>query len=149
MRETDQSPKAAEEATAPGIDLSRAPAVVEPSAEEVEVEALPAQDAAELASAWDAICAEIRSRIQPELFETWFRRAALVELREDVVAIAVQNAFARDWLERYHRSVIEESVQASLGRSVAVELRVDLTIPLNPKFHHPMPQIECLLAFAK
>ena len=27
-------------------------------------------------------------RIQPELFETWFRRAALVELREDVVAVA-------------------------------------------------------------
>ena len=135
MRETDQSPKAAEEAPAPGIDLARAPAVAEASAEEVAPLALSAQDPAELAAAWDAICAEIRSRIQPELFETWFRRAALVELREDAVALAVQNAFARDWLERYHRSVIEESVQASLGRPATVELRVDPELALPPRTH--------------
>ena len=135
MRETDQSPKAAEEATAPGIDLGRTPAVVDAPSEELESPPLAAQDPAELATAWDAICAEIRSRIQPELFETWFRRAALVELREDAVAVAVQNAFARDWLERYHRSVIEESVQASLGHPAVVELRVDPELALPPREH--------------
>jgi chromosomal replication initiator protein len=135
MRETDQSPKAAEEATAQGTDLARNSPVIEASPEGVEPATLPAQDPAELAAAWDALCAEIRSRIQPELFETWFRRAALVELREDTVAIAVQNAFARDWLERYHRGVIEESAQASLGRPAAVELRVDPELALPPREH--------------
>jgi len=80
---------------------------------------------ADLAATWQEVSSGIRRRIQPELFETWFRRAALVSLSENSVAIAVQNAFARDWLERYHRAVIEESVREALGDAFSVELRID------------------------
>jgi chromosomal replication initiator protein len=89
-----------------------------------------AQKQGDLAATWQGIISEIRSRIQPEIFETWFRRAALVAHEESTVAIAVQNAFARDWLERYHRAVIEESVQEALGGSFSVELRVDPELAL-------------------
>jgi chromosomal replication initiator protein len=104
----------------------------------VGIEAVPpapasgesAQKQGDLAATWQGIISEIRSRIQPEIFETWFRRAALVAHEESTVAIAVQNAFARDWLERYHRAVIEESVQEALGGSFSVELRVDPELAL-------------------
>jgi len=131
MREADQSPNTAEQAPLQGVD--REPTTGKAAVESADASAQPLQNAAELAPTWEAICAEIRSRIQPELFETWFRRAALAELREDLVAVAVQNAFARDWLERYHRSVIEESVHASIGRHASVELRVDPELALPPR----------------
>jgi len=135
MRKTDQAPQAAEPASPPGSAVDREPARAEPTTEAeapAAAEATPA-DVAALSAAWEAICSEIRQRIQPELFETWFRRAALVELSEDAVSIAVQNAFTRDWLERYHRGVIEESVRESLGRSAAVELTVDPELTLPPR----------------
>jgi len=138
MRETDQAPQTAEEASAPGAVVGPQSAAHEAKPEE---RGAPTADRAELASAWEAICAEIRSRIQPELFETWFRRAALVELRDDLVAVAVQNAFARDWLERYHRGVIEESVQESLGRAATVELRVDPELALPPRTHEEPEEV--------
>ena len=132
MRETDHAPQPAEMAPSPGVVVDHTPSSDEAREEPVAADA-SAPDDARLTSAWQAICSEIRRRIQPELFETWFRRAALVELREDVVAVAVQNAFARDWLERYHRGVLEESVRESLGRAVSVELRVDPELALPPR----------------
>ena len=126
MREANQSPQVAETGSIQGIEGVPASAAPETSP--------PAEGAdAAIDAAWQAVRAEIRRRIQPELFETWFRRAALVELGDTVAAVAVQNAFARDWLERYHRSVIEESVEEALGRPLAVELRVDPELALPPK----------------
>jgi chromosomal replication initiator protein len=115
MRKTTPSPNAANTAAIVGIEA------VQP----VPASGESAQKQSDLAATWQGIISEIRSRIQPEIFETWFRRAALVSHEESSVAIAVQNAFARDWLERYHRAVIEESVQEALGGSFSVELRVD------------------------
>jgi chromosomal replication initiator protein len=120
MRKTTPSPNAANTAAIVGIEaVPPAPASGE-----------SAQKQGDLAATWQGIISEIRSRIQPEIFETWFRRAALVAHEESTVAIAVQNAFARDWLERYHRAVIEESVQEALGGSFSVELRVDPELAL-------------------
>jgi len=120
MRKTTPSPNAANTAAIVGIEaVHPAPASGE-----------SAQKQGDLAATWQGIISEIRSRIQPEIFETWFRRAALVAHEESTVAIAVQNAFARDWLERYHRAVIEESVQEALGGSFSVELRVDPELAL-------------------
>jgi len=139
MRETDHAPQTAETTPNPEIDADSgslgAVGADEASNDGPDVaavtEASPVDDAA-LAATWQAISSEIRQRIQPELFETWFRRAALVEIREEAVAVAVQNAFTRDWLERYHRGVLEESTREALGRSVSVELRVDPELALPP-----------------
>ena len=120
MRETSPSPKVQDLAAIAGVDVVR----------EVPGDSTNEPQSADLAAVWQELSSGIRRRIQPELFETWFRRAALVSLGENSVAIAVQNAFARDWLERYHRAVIEEAVREALGDAFSVELRIDPELAL-------------------
>ena len=120
MRETSPSPKVQDLAAIAGVDAVR----------EVPGDSTNEPQSADLAAVWQELSSGIRRRIQPELFETWFRRAALVSLGENSVAIAVQNAFARDWLERYHRAVIEASVREALGDAFSVERRIDPELAL-------------------
>jgi chromosomal replication initiator protein len=84
--------------------------------------ALPAGAHAEV---WKKIQAAVRERVQPEQFETWFRRAALHRVQEETVCIAVQNSFSRDWLQTYYQATIEDAVSASLGSPRRVEFHVD------------------------
>ena len=77
------------------------------------------------AEVWKKIQAAVRERVQPEQFETWFRRAALHRVQEETVCIAVQNSFSRDWLQTYYQATIEDAVSASLGSPRRVEFHVD------------------------
>jgi len=94
--------------------------------------AVPALDRRQLTDVWRQLRTVIRQRIQPEQFETWFRRADLVRVDQDQLCIAVQNAFSRDWLRSYYREVIEESAQKVLSRKLRIEFDVDpeLTAPV-------------------
>ena len=85
----------------------------------------PTLDRRQLTDVWRQLRAVIRQRIQPEQFETWFRRADLVRVEQDQLCIAVQNAFSRDWLRSYYREVIEESAQKVLSRKLRIEFDVD------------------------
>ncbi len=85
----------------------------------------PALDRRQLTDVWRQLRTVIRQRIQPEQFETWFRRADLVRVDQDQLCIAVQNAFSRDWLRSYYREVIEESAQKVLSRKLRIEFDVD------------------------
>tara|TARA_R110002095_G_scaffold2495_7_gene10250 strand:- start:172 stop:1800 length:1629 start_codon:yes stop_codon:yes gene_type:complete len=67
----------------------------------------------------------IAKRVQPEQYETWFRRSALVRIDQDQVVLAVQNGFARDWLENYYLRILENAVFAVLDRRLPVRLIVD------------------------
>ncbi|MEZ5975048.1 MAG: DnaA/Hda family protein [Planctomycetota bacterium] len=74
---------------------------------------------------WNTLLAAIRSRMQPEQFATWFSRAALIRLDDEVAEIAVLNDFARDWIQAYHRSAIEAAVQEVIGTPRRLKLTVD------------------------
>ena len=78
-----------------------------------------------LGDLWRALQNAIRSRVQPEQFETWFRRATLVHADAEQVRIAVQNGFTRDWLLSYYRDVLDQAVSTTLGAPRRVELVVD------------------------
>ncbi len=73
-------------------------------------------------------------RVQPEQFETWFRRARLVDVNGRSVVLAVQNNFAREWLQSYYLETIESAVHAVLGVERTVEITVDpeLTVARSP-----------------
>jgi len=84
-----------------------------------------------LDSKWRDLQDAIRARIQREQFETWFRRAALKRADDECVCIAVQNGFAREWLQNYYRSVLEEAVECVLGAGLRVEIEVDPELTVN------------------
>ncbi len=86
-----------------------------------------------LGELWLQLREAIRKRVQPEQFETWFRRAALTRVDGDIVVIAVQNGFARDWLASYYSEGTEQAIQAVLGVRRRVEFRVDPELTLREK----------------
>ena len=79
----------------------------------------------DLAEASAHLSEAIAKRVQPEQYETWFRRSALVRIDDDAVVLAVQNGFARDWLENYYLRIVENAVQAVLDRRLPVRIVVD------------------------
>ncbi|MFT7485023.1 MAG: chromosomal replication initiator protein [Candidatus Paceibacteria bacterium] len=96
----------------------------------------------QLADVWQELRSSIRARIQPEQFETWFRRAALESLTDTTVCIAVQNAFSRDWLNSYYREVIEEATHKLLSKKLKVELSVDPELTASSSFADPVAEPE-------
>ena len=87
------------------------------------------EQTATLGQLWSTLQGAIRKRIEPEQFETWFRRAALSHVDDQAVRLAVQNAFSRDWLNANYKDVIEQAVRSTLGpRRVEVEVDAELTL---------------------
>jgi len=103
---------------------------------------LPTSLPASLDDTWRAIQAEVRARVQPEQFETWFRRAALVHADDETVRLALQNGFSRDWLNSYYRGVIEEAVALVLQGPRQVEFVVDPELVAAPAPRAPRPAAE-------
>jgi chromosomal replication initiator protein len=81
---------------------------------------------------WRALQSAVRARVQPEQFETWFRRAALAHVDDTVLRIAVQNGFTRDWLTSYYRGIIDQAVQQVLGGPRTVEFTIDPELLARP-----------------
>ena len=81
--------------------------------------------AAELHEPWQRILAVLRANIRREQFETWFRRAALVQLDAEHMTVAVHNGFARGWLLDYYKGELATAVEKALGTARTIEIRVD------------------------
>jgi chromosomal replication initiator protein len=92
-------------------------------------------NAQQLTEVWRELRTSIRKRIQPEQYETWFRRADLERVDADSICIAVQNGFSRDWLRTYYREVIEDSAQRVLARRVRAEFSVNPELTIASTTH--------------
>jgi chromosomal replication initiator protein len=86
-------------------------------------ESPPAGDDAQ--QAWRAILTALRTTVQREQFETWFRRSALVRCDDEELVIAVQNSFSRDWMRSYYQAPIEGAARSVLGGPRRVTIEVD------------------------
>ena len=88
-------------------------------------------DPAPLEAAWARLQTALQREIQPEQFETWFRRAAIARLDETHLCLAVHNGFARDWLQKYYDQEIRRAAEGAFGRPLKIDLAVDpeLTLP--------------------
>jgi chromosomal replication initiation ATPase DnaA len=111
-------PRELEQQDAHAANGSAAP----PATPDVSAAPEPGDD---LPACWERIQAEVQSRVKKEQFETWFRRAALRDAIDGTLAIAVQNTFARDWLNGNYREQIGQAVHAVLGTDWSFELVVD------------------------
>ena len=96
----------------------------------------PRPDAEALTDLWAQVQDALKKRVQPEQFETWFRRAHLTRVEGDVVGLAVLNNFAREWLENYYLETLENAVHAVLG----VRRRIEITV--DPELTVPPPQLQ-------
>jgi len=73
---------------------------------------------------WEAALAELQLQMTKATFDTWVKNTEALECEGDVYVIGVASGFARDWLDRRLRSVVERVLASVLERPVEVEFRV-------------------------
>ena len=86
-----------------------------------------------LAEAWKLLQGAIRERVKKEQYETWFRRAALIQADANCVRLAVQNTFARDWLKANYSAELSAAVLAAFGEHLTVEFVVDAELTVSER----------------
>lgn len=83
---------------------------------------------ADATEVWGDVLAVVRSQLNTPTFKTWFEHTAPVELVDDTLYIAVQNEFARDWLDSRYSGLLRSTLCDVMGRQVALVF----TVPPNP-----------------
>jgi chromosomal replication initiator protein len=73
---------------------------------------------------WERALERIQSNISSQTFDTWFRSLGPLEFDGSALVLEVPSQFYVDWLDQHYRPVIESSVAAAAGRSVAVSFHV-------------------------
>jgi chromosomal replication initiator protein len=75
----------------------------------------------QLATTWDRIDAELRSRVPEAAYETWLVPLAPVAERDDVLIVSAP-AQTRRWIEERYLRLLRKAARRATGRPVAVEL---------------------------
>ena len=88
-------------------------------------------EADHLARTWDTVTRALLTHIRPEAFQTWFRRSALVRCDDQVLAFAVQNDFARNWILNNYLDEMGAAAREVFGapRQIVVEVDAELVRP--------------------
>ncbi|TDB38095.1 MAG: chromosomal replication initiator protein DnaA [Actinobacteria bacterium] len=79
------------------------------------------QDVQEL---WDETLAVVRNELNTPTFKTWFENTSPLGVVDETLIIAVQNEFARDWLESRYSGLLSSALAQVLGHPMSVAFEV-------------------------
>lgn len=74
---------------------------------------------------WSDVLGVVRSELNTPTFKTWFEHTTPLDIIEDRFVVAVQNEFARDWLESRYSALLHTALRTVTG----VALRIEFTVP--------------------
>jgi cell division septum initiation protein DivIVA len=60
---------------------------------------------------WNNVLTEVKERISPRSFHTWFKATQAVQIKADSILVWCSNEFARDWLHARYSDLIEDILQ--------------------------------------
>ena len=89
---------------------------------------------------WRHFLEEVRSRVQDQTYETWFRAIRLSEYTDSTLAIGVPNQFVSDWLYTNFMEVIRKAAHIVFGSDLEISFRVDPELETRAQ-EIPRPQI--------
>lgn len=75
---------------------------------------------------WEQALQQLQTQLSRPTFETWIKPARAKDLSETALVITTPNPFARNWLQKHYIGTISTVVHGILGRSVEVQVVVDL-----------------------
>jgi len=78
---------------------------------------------------WSDVLDVVRSELNTPTFKTWFEHTSPVEIVGDSFVVAVQNEFAREWLDSRYSGLLRSAVHEVLGRDVSVKFMVPAESP--------------------
>jgi len=82
-------------------------------------------------STWTAILEEVRRRITPQQFATWFQNLRAECPRDNELNLRVPNRFFKEWLAQNYSDVIQDAVRAVTGRGVSIAFTIDESLPVG------------------
>ncbi|MHB9038531.1 MAG: chromosomal replication initiator protein DnaA [Armatimonadota bacterium] len=74
---------------------------------------------------WGEVLDVVKGELNTPTFKTWFEHTNPLDIIEDRLVVAVQNDFARDWLESRYAGLL----QAALQQVTGVGLSIEFTVP--------------------
>ncbi len=68
---------------------------------------------------------EIKKRLRPEHFSTWFRNVSLEEVSENELVLSVGSTFVRDWILNKYMNILAESSLSVDGKARKIRVLAD------------------------
>ena len=79
---------------------------------------------------WQAVLADLESRISRRAFDNWFRQTSLVSVEDDVALVATPNAFSASTLQARYASQVERAFAGIVGRRIEARFSVAFKRPI-------------------
>ncbi len=83
--------------------------------------------AEDLGRVWSDVLEVVKSELNTPTFKTWFEHTTPQDIDGDRLVVAVQNDFARDWLESRYSGLLKSALEQVTG----VPLGLEFTVPEN------------------
>ncbi len=80
--------------------------------------------------AWEKVKDLIKSKVNPQTFETWFKPTKGVVISKNSLAIEVPNSFFKDWLLDHHLELIKAAIKQVTGDNLALEFNYSARGPI-------------------
>lgn len=80
---------------------------------------------------WADVLAVVKSELNTPTFKTWFEHTTPLHISEERFIVAVQNDFARDWLESRYSGLLS----SALFQITGVSFTLEFVVPPNQKRH--------------
>jgi len=77
---------------------------------------------------WTEVLEIVRSELNTPTFKTWFEHTSPVGVAADSLVVAVQNEFAREWLESRYLGLLSSALSQVVGDGLSIEF----TVPADP-----------------
>ncbi len=91
---------------------------------------------------WADVLEVVRSELNTPTFKTWFEHTSPVEVADGRLVIAVQNEFAREWLESRYSGLLHSALSESLGHDLVIEFSVPPASASPHSFEPPAEEPE-------
>lgn len=73
---------------------------------------------------WSEVLEVVKTELNTPTFKTWFEHTAPVDIVDDRLVIAVQNDFARDWLESRYSELLKAALLTVTGLPLSLEFTI-------------------------
>ena len=84
------------------------------------------------AEAWDKAKGLIKTKVNPQTFETWFEPTKGAEIANGSLVLEVPNSFFKDWLLEHHFELIKITLRDIVGDNLALDFRYSAREPRQP-----------------
>ncbi len=79
----------------------------------------------EIGDVWSQVLDAMRPELDKPVFRTWIEHAVPASMTDDVLVVAVETQFARDWFEGQYSVLLCSALSSVTGRASTVEVVVD------------------------